>query len=86
MGVDPSPSLGLVSDDPDPEAITISSQDAQQVRAALEGLPADQRSLLTLAYYEGLSHSEIAEKTGVALGTVKTRIRSAMITLREALA
>ena len=86
MGVDSSPSLGLVSDDPDPEAVTISSQDAQQVRAALVGLPAEQRSLLTLAYYEGLSHSEIAEKTGVALGTVKTRIRSAMITLREALA
>jgi RNA polymerase sigma-70 factor (ECF subfamily) len=84
--VDPSPGLALTSDEPDPEAIAISARDAEQLRAALQELPAEQRSLLNLAYYEGLSHSEIAEKTGVALGTVKTRIRTAMITLREALA
>lgn len=86
MAVDSPASLGLMSDEPDPEALTISAQDARQLRAALECLPAEQRSLLTLAYYEGLSQSEIAQKTGVALGTVKTRIRTAMITLREALA
>lgn len=86
MAVEPSPALALIADDPDPEAIAISTRDAEQLRAALQELPAEQRSLLNLAYYEGLSHSEIAEKTGVALGTVKTRIRSAMISLREALA
>ena len=85
MAVDPSPALGLISDEPDPEAITMSAQDARQLRAALDILPAEQRSLITLAYFDGLSQSEIAEKTGVPLGTVKTRIRSAMMTLREAL-
>ena len=56
------------------------------VRKALEALPAEQRMLVDLAYYEGLTQSEIAERTGVPLGTVKTRVRAAMATLRSALA
>jgi RNA polymerase sigma-70 factor, ECF subfamily len=55
------------------------------VRAALEGLPGEQRSLVDLAYYEGLTHSEIAARTGLPLGTIKTRLRAAMTTLRGAL-
>jgi RNA polymerase sigma-70 factor, ECF subfamily len=55
-----------------------------KIRTHLEKLPRDQQSPLELAYFEGLSHSEIAERTGVPLGTVKTRIRSALISLREA--
>lgn len=55
------------------------------VRDAMEGLSAEQRTALALAYYEGLSHSQIAERLQEPLGTVKTRIRQAMITLRRTL-
>ena len=68
-----------------PEEVTISAEDVRGVRGALAGLPEVQRTLVELAYYEGLTHSEIAAKTGIPLGTVKTRIRTAMNTLRGAL-
>jgi len=48
-------------------------------------LPVKQREVLELAYFSGLSQTEIAEMTGEPLGTVKTRTRSAMTTLREKL-
>jgi RNA polymerase sigma-70 factor (ECF subfamily) len=57
----------------------------EKVRAILTQLPAEQRKSLELAYFEGMSHSEIATATGDALGTVKTRIRLALISLRKAL-
>jgi RNA polymerase sigma-70 factor (ECF subfamily) len=68
-----------------PEQVTISEEDVRGVRGALAELPEAQRTLVELAYYEGLTHSEIAAKTGVPLGTVKTRIRTAMATLRGVL-
>jgi RNA polymerase sigma-70 factor (ECF subfamily) len=68
-----------------PEEVTISAEDVRGVRTALAGLPEAQRTVVELAYYEGLTHSEIAAKTGIPLGTVKTRIRTAMNTLRGAL-
>ena len=56
------------------------------VRAALAELPIEQRQTIELAYFRGLSQSEIAEKTGQPLGTIKTRVRLAMVKLREKLA
>jgi RNA polymerase sigma-70 factor (ECF subfamily) len=56
-----------------------------KVREVLKNLPPEQQKSLQLAYFEGLSHSEIAEQTGDPLGTVKTRIRQALIGLRKAL-
>lgn len=53
-------------------------QTAARVNAALATLPDEQRQVIELAFYEGLSHSEIAEQTKLALGTIKTRIRLAM--------
>ncbi len=54
-----------------------------QILAALANLPAEQRKVLELAYYSGWSQREIAEKTGLALGTVKTRIRLGLEKLRS---
>ncbi len=59
---------------------------ALRVRAALSALEANEKTALEMAYYADLSQSEIAEKLGIPLGTVKTRMRSAMIKLRKALA
>jgi RNA polymerase sigma-70 factor, ECF subfamily len=56
----------------------------EKVRKVLRDLPPEQQKSMELAFFEGLSHSEIAEKTGDPLGTVKTRIRLALITLRKA--
>jgi RNA polymerase sigma-70 factor (ECF subfamily) len=55
-----------------------------KVRSVLGQLPADQRRLLEMAFFEGLTHTEIASKTGEPLGTVKTRIRSGLVALRKA--
>ena len=60
-------------------------QARQAVVQAMQEIPAEQRASLELAYYDGLSHSEIAQRTGEPLGTVKTRIRSAMEKLSKLL-
>lgn len=84
-GVEPAGAPPLTTPDRSPEQVAISSEDARSVRTALEQLPEEQRALVDLAYYEGLTHSEIAARTGVPLGTIKTRLRTAMTTLRGAL-
>jgi RNA polymerase sigma-70 factor (ECF subfamily) len=57
-----------------------------QVHAAFEALPAEQHTVVQLAYFEGLTQSEIAAQLGIPLGTVKTRLRLAFDRLRTALA
>lgn len=57
---------------------------AERARTAIQKLPAEQKKTLEMAFFDGLTHTEIAEITGDPLGTVKTRIRSALLTLRKA--
>jgi len=56
----------------------------EKARGVIHDLPPEQRKTLEMAFFDGLAHSEIAEMTGDPLGTVKTRIRSALMTLRKA--
>ena len=67
---------------PQPDAGLEASQREVQVAAALADLPAEQRDMVRAAFYEDLSHSEIAERFGLALGTVKSRLRLAFEKLR----
>ena len=56
----------------------------ERARSIIHMLPSEQRKTLEMAFFDGLTHSEIAEMTGDPLGTVKTRIRSALTSLRKA--
>jgi len=55
-----------------------------KIRNALGGMPIPQRSALEMSFFEGMTHSEIAQKTGEPLGTIKTRIRAGLLALRKA--
>ena len=74
----------VVSVEPDLAGKAEWSRVADKIRGALGGMPSPQRSALEMAFFEGLTHTEIAEKTGEPLGTVKTRIRAGLMTLRKA--
>lgn len=69
----------------EPDEAAALAERRRLVRQAMHTLSPTQRAALELAYYEGLSHSQIAERLGEPLGTIKTRIRQAMTVLRRAL-
>ena len=69
----------------DPEQRSVYSEQGRIVRRALNSLPIEQRVIIDLAYFEGLSQSEIATQMGEPLGTVKTRVRLGMVKLRNLL-
>ncbi len=69
----------------DPGERLLQSFREQEVRAAVASLPPDQRNALSLAFFKGKTHREIAQSLGEPLGTVKTRIRDAMMKLRASL-
>lgn len=76
----------VVSVEPDLVSHAERSRAMEKVRGVLEAMPGTQRSVLEMAYFEGLTHTEIAEKTGEPLGTIKTRIRTGLLLLRKSLA
>ena len=65
-----------------PESVLHSTYAARAVRGAVAALPAAQRALIEAAFFEGYTHQEIAARFGVPLGTVKTRIRNGLVSLR----
>ena len=74
----------VISIDPDLASSAASSRALETIRGALGGMSAPQRAALEMAFFDGLTHTEIAAKTGEPLGTIKTRIRAGLVTLRKA--
>ncbi|MEP7146569.1 MAG: sigma-70 family RNA polymerase sigma factor, partial [bacterium] len=68
-----------------PENISTLNQEQAEIKIALKSLNSNQRDLIEFAYFRGYSQSELAEHFDIPLGTVKTRMRSAMMILREKL-
>lgn len=68
-----------------PQDLLLTVEANTALHTALESLDEQQRQLLSLAYFKGYSHSELAALTGIPIGTVKTRIRRAVILLKEML-
>jgi RNA polymerase sigma-70 factor (ECF subfamily) len=77
--------VGEVSRSDTPEEAAATAERCRLVRTAMDSLAAEQRQAIELAYYSGLSHSEIATQLGHPLGTIKTRVRLGMMKLADML-
>ena len=75
----------LLGENDDPHAQAVEHLQAEQIKAAIEQLPEEQREAITLAFFNGLTHQEIAERTGAPLGTVKGRMRLGLRKMRQQL-
>jgi RNA polymerase sigma factor (sigma-70 family) len=73
------------SPDPEPDEVVWREAERAAVRSAVDGLPATQRAALSLAFFRGLTHEQVATELQVPLGTAKTRIRSGLQRLRATL-
>jgi RNA polymerase sigma-70 factor, ECF subfamily len=73
------------SDIQSPEAVVLDAERRHALTDALAGLPSEQRQLIEAAFFEGYTHAELARRFGLPLGTVKTRIRTGMIAMRQRL-
>jgi RNA polymerase sigma-70 factor, ECF subfamily len=82
---DPSSPVVVLERDTEAEAVLDRRLEQWRVAGLLERLPEQEAVLLRMRFYDGLSQSEIAQSTGVALGTVKSRMVSALEALREML-
>ena len=77
--------VAVAENDNDPSEETIRAEQKQQVRQALESLPARQRVTVVLAYYQGLTHRQVAEVMNCSTGTVKRQMYRALRTLAQRL-
>jgi len=77
--------VAVAENDNDPSQETVKAEQKQQVRQALESLPARQRVTVVLAYYQGLSHRQVAEVMNCSTGTVKRQMYRALRTLAQRL-
>jgi len=82
----PAPDVSLTPDDPErPDDLFAAGEDAERVREALLSLSADQLEVIRLSFFQDCAHSEIARTLDLPLGTVKSRLRTALIRLRTLL-
>ena len=79
--VEPRPDPTIQS----PEAAVLEGERRLRLTDALAGLPPEQRRLIEAAFFEGCTHTQLAERFGLPLGTVKTRIRTGLIAMRQGL-
>ena len=81
VAVEPAPDTAIQN----PEAAVLEAERHLRLTDALAGLPVEQRRLIEAAFFEGYTHTELAQRFGLPLGTVKTRIRAGMIAMRQGL-
>ena len=83
IAVEIDDTLLVVDDTADPDRVLDATRRSERVQIALAALPVDQSDIIRLSFFEGLSHAEIADRTGLPLGTVKSRVRLAFTRLRR---